>query len=117
MNLQLRRIRQDRGISQKKMAELVGVKYRTYGSWEREEVAMSLAQAYDCAVVLRCSIDAIAGHEMPTEFDSELERQLHLTFDQLSPEGQEKVLGYADDVRFRYPRGSDSPGVVEGEAS
>ena len=61
MNLQLQEIRKRSGLKQKEMAERLGVDVRTYGAWERKENMLNLEQAFNCAVVLNCTIDEIAG--------------------------------------------------------
>lgn len=62
MDLQLKRLRKAAGIkSQKAMADLLGIPERRYSSWEREEVMMSLEQAYNCAVVLGCTLNDLVG--------------------------------------------------------
>ena len=71
MELKLKEIRESKKITQEEMAKLLSsligeeVKKRTYGSWERQEVGMSLEIAYNCAVALNCTIDEIAGRESP----------------------------------------------------
>ena len=67
MDLHLQRIRKSNGIGQKEMAsrvsELMGrpIKVRTYGSWERGEVMMNLEQAYNCCMVLGCTLNDLVG--------------------------------------------------------
>lgn len=63
MNLQLKRIRKERGLTQRTMAKKLGVDWRTYGAWERETHSINLAQACECAEILGCSVDEIAGHD------------------------------------------------------
>ena len=67
MELQLKRIRESKKVSQKQMAAMLSerlgkeIKTRTYGSWERQEVTMDLEQAYYCATVLGCTLNDIVG--------------------------------------------------------
>lgn len=61
MEIHLQEMRKRAGLKQAEIAERLNVKVRTYGSWERGEAMMSLDQAYNCAVLLDCSIDEIAG--------------------------------------------------------
>ena len=66
MKTQLKRLRKTAGIkSQKEMAARLGVLERTYASWERGEVSMSFPQAIDCANILECSLDDLAGRDWP----------------------------------------------------
>lgn len=75
MNVKLQQLRKLAGLTQLEMADKLGEKIRTYGAWERGESMMSLEQAYNCAVILGCSIDDIAGseHEEPEQKDSILQ--------------------------------------------
>lgn len=95
MEIQLGRIRKCAGLSQSKMAEAVGVKVRTYGSWERGEVTMNATQLVDCARVLDCSTDEILG--MPTNqyFADPREAELHAVWKGLSSKGKDHVLHHA----------------------
>ena len=61
MELQLQKLRKAAKLSQQEMADALGVKKRTYGSWERGEAPMSFPQAIECARVLGCTTDALAG--------------------------------------------------------
>ena len=75
MNVKLQQLRKLAGLTQLEMADKLGEKIRTYGAWERGESMMSLEQAYNCAVILGCSIDEIAGVELtkPEQKDSILQ--------------------------------------------
>lgn len=62
MNLQLKQLRKRAGYKkQSDFARALGVKERTYASWEREEVGLSMSQACDIADFLGCSLDELAG--------------------------------------------------------
>lgn len=65
MNLKLKQMRVAAGLSQEDMATKLGIKKTRYGSWERGERMLSLAQAYDCAEILGCSLDELAGRNAP----------------------------------------------------
>ena len=77
MELQLKRIRESKKISQKQMAQMVSerigkeIKTRTYGSWERQEVDMDLEQAYYCASILGCTLNDLVGMKSDELTDSE----------------------------------------------
>ena len=68
MKLQLKAIRVERGLTQDEMAEKLGIKSRTYGSWERGEVMLNLEQAYNCACVLKCTIDDLVRERPVVEY-------------------------------------------------
>lgn len=96
MELQLQQIRKRAGLSQQQMADALGIKKRTYGSWERQEVSLSLEQAYDCAVILGCSIDAIAGYTPPVSYADPAQEALNGYWDSMNDDGRERLLGIAE---------------------
>ncbi len=61
MDLQLRRLRVEAGLSQTQLAEKVGVSLKTVGNWERGETAITLEDAYNCAVALDCTPNDLCG--------------------------------------------------------
>ena len=67
MALKLRELREQAGYSQKDAADALGVKVRTYGSWEREEVRMSLEQAFDVSRLFNCTLDDLVGLQKKRE--------------------------------------------------
>ena len=96
MELQLQQIRKRAGLSQQQMADALGIKKRTYGSWERQEVSLSLEQAYDCAVILDCSIDAIAGYTPPVSYADPAQEALNGYWESMNDDGRERLLGIAE---------------------
>lgn len=91
MEIHLQEIRKRRKLSQGDVADALGVKVRTYGSWERGEAMLSLKQAYDCALVLGCTIDEIAGLDRERLRSPDPRRQAMLeSYDALTEDG--KVL-------------------------
>jgi len=73
-------------------AERLGVNKFTYKSWETGQAMMSLAQAYDCAVALDCSIDEIAGHEVGQVFSDPREAELHRCWQGSTEENRHALL-------------------------
>lgn len=65
MNLQIKQMRKRSGLNQKDVAAAIGVPVRTYGSWERGERNINLEDACLIADVLRCTLDELAGREVP----------------------------------------------------
>lgn len=104
MNLQLQRIREERGIKQQEMADMLGMKVRTYASWERQEVGLSLENACRCAVILECTLEELAGVELDRRPSDESARMdyrqnmLNERFERLNNAGKDRVIGYADDL-------------------
>lgn len=99
MEIQLKEMRKRRGLKQKELAEKLGVDWRTYGSWERGERMINLEQAYNCAVLLDCSIDEIAGMPVrdPSEFSDPREAELHRCYRSCTRERQDRLLDTARD--------------------
>lgn len=61
-NLQLKSLRKRAGFrTQCDLARRLNVNPRTYASWEREEVGLSLNDARRVADALDCSLDELAG--------------------------------------------------------
>ncbi len=80
------------GLSQQDMADALGIKKRTYGSWEREEVSLTLKQAYDCAVILNCSIDAIAGYAPPVSYADPAQEALNRYYECMNSQGRDALV-------------------------
>ncbi len=99
MEIHLQKMRKRSGLKQAEIAERLNVKVRTYGSWERGEAMMSLEQAYNCAVLLDCSIDEIAGMPVrdPSEFRDPHETELHRCYRSCDRDRQDRLLETARD--------------------
>lgn len=98
MEIHLRELRNKAGISQEEMAERLGVKTSRYGTWERGDRMLSLEQAYNCALVLGCTIDEIAGYEHAgpaARFADPYQAELHECYEASTPEGRSVILGTA----------------------
>lgn len=121
MKLQLKRIRESKGISQKEMAELLTsamgriIKVRTYGSWERQEVGIDVEQAYYCAIVLGCTIDEIAGMPPRDGLDAD-EREIVEAYRSVTFPGKRAMMVNARAVREEYVEKSDTGDVREATA-
>lgn len=67
-NLQLKNLRKRAGFrTQCDLAQMLGINPRTYASWEREEVGLSLSDAKRVADALDCSLDELAGRTWSSE--------------------------------------------------
>lgn len=99
MNLQLKRIRIDRGFSQEELAQKLGIKTSRYGTWERGERMMNLEQAYNCAVALGCTIDEIAG--MPPRgctYADAGQRQINDQYEDMNARGRTQAVDQVDNI-------------------
>lgn len=79
--LKLKEFRRRAGFKrQKDIAEALGIKERKYASWEREEVALTLEDAYRLALLLDCTPNDLCGlpkgknegHAFEDKFEQEL---------------------------------------------
>lgn len=100
MELQLQRLRKLAGLNQEEMAKALGVKKRTYGSWEREEVTLSFPQAVACAEILNCTTDALAGREVAANrYTDQRQTDLNENYEALTNEGKDAALGAVRGIR------------------
>ena len=96
MEVQLEKLRKLAGINQTEMAEKLDVKVATYRSWEKGKRMLSLKQAYDCAVILGCSIDAIAGYTPHVSYADPAQEALNGYWESMNDDGRERLLGIAE---------------------
>ena len=99
MELQLQRFRKLAGLNQDEMAKALGIKKRTYGSWEREEVSMSFSQAVACAEILNCTTDALAGRSVDDKkLTDPYEQELMDCYRSSTADRKERILDTARDA-------------------
>lgn len=115
MEINLQKIRKRRKLSQAEVANALGVKIRTYGSWERGEAMLNLEQAFNCAVVLGCTIDEIAGLDRERLRSPDPRRQAMVdAYDALTDDGKtlasETVASLARDPLRRADAAGGSAG-------
>ena len=61
MNLCLKTIRKENGISQADLAKRLGVDIKTVGNWERGKTIPDAEQVWNCAVALGCTPNDLCG--------------------------------------------------------
>ena len=91
MDLQLKRIRNLRGLSQDEMAKALG-KTSRYGTWERGERAMSFSQAIACSEILGCSLDELAGRQVGVSFTDDGQAALNAYYESMNDQGRETLV-------------------------
>ncbi len=96
MEIQLEKLRKLSGLNQTEMAERLGVKVATYRTWEKGTRMLSLKQAYECAVILGCSIDAIAGYTPPISFADPAQAELNGYWESMNEKGRSALLNSAE---------------------
>ena len=59
--LQLKRLRKERGLKQQDVASALGVSVKVYGGWERQDTEFPVSAALEIAELFGCSLDELAG--------------------------------------------------------
>lgn len=125
MNLQLQKLRKLAGFkTQIAAAKALGVPERRYASWERGEAMINLEQAYNCALLFGCSIDAIAGLENPISFIDPKQKALNGYYESMNTGGRNalvetaRLMSDGDSVRIEKdrPQLDAVPSQMEGVA-
>lgn len=100
--LRLREIRKAKQLTQDELASKIGTTKRIVGSWEREEAAMSLSDAVDCAKALGCTPNDLCGWDegasaadVACRPDNPLKRQVVDAYDSMTQAGRESLAGVA----------------------
>ena len=105
----LREFRQDRGLTQARLAELLEVSPRVYNRWETEAVAPRLDTLVKIANILEVSLDALVGRAEPKESHLRLHNpklhQLYQEIDHLSDEDQKALVILLDSLVKRSQMG------------
>ena len=96
MELQLKRLRKQAGFTQDEMAAILGIKKRTYGSWERQEATMNLEQAYDCAVALGCTLNDLVGMKSDRSFTDPRQASINGHFETFNDSGKTELATIAE---------------------
>lgn len=114
METQLRKYRLIADLTQQQMADRLGVKKRTYGSWERDEAEMSFPWACACADILECTLDELAGRKSVRDYTDPRQEQLNGCFESLNDESKTQVSEMvksiaADPARRIEKDGQDLP--------
>ena len=91
MKLELKRLRKQAGFTQNEMAERLGVKKRTYGSWERQEAMMNLEQAYNCAVILGCTLNDLVGMKTNRSYADKRQEVINNHFESFNDSGKTEL--------------------------
>lgn len=99
MDLQLKAVRKKRGLTQRTMAERLNVDWRTYGAWERGTHPINLARACECAEILECSIDEIAGRaDKREDYSDPCQEELNRCWDAMGEQRRAALLITARDA-------------------
>ena len=61
--IKIKELREEKGLSQKKLADGIGTSQRNIGRWENEENEPTMSQLIKLAKYFNCSIDFLAGKD------------------------------------------------------
>lgn len=109
--MQLKRLRKAAGFkSRKAFADALGDNYseRQIKSWESNDRMLSLQQACDCADLLDCSLDELAGRDFsPPEFADPWQEELNRCYDASTPDRKRRIVDTARDAALASGDGSE----------
>ena len=105
MELNLKKLRKDKGFTQEKLAIAVGATKRQIGAWERGENDIPMDYAVSIADTLGCSVDEIAGRDktMPVPMLTYEERQIIRMYRSMNAQGRERLIEQAAFLAERHP--------------
>ena len=92
MELQLRNMRKERGVTQSRIAEVCGVDQTAVSAWECGKVRLSLDDAVKIADFFNCSLDELAGRDFQPRKASYFDD----VFANVNEEGQRYLLKQAN---------------------
>jgi transcriptional regulator with XRE-family HTH domain len=105
----LRELRQSRGLTQARLAELLEVSPRVYNRWETDAVAPRLDTLVKIADILEVTLDELVGRTQPEESPLRLHNpklhQLYREIDRLSDEDQKALVILLDSLVKRSQMG------------
>lgn len=100
MNLQLKRLRKEAGYkSRASFAKALGTNERNIKAWELGETNLSLKQACDCADLLDCSLDELAGRDFsPPAYSDPWQAELNRCYEDSTPDRKRRIVDTARDA-------------------
>ena len=117
MKLRLKEIRTRCGMGQQEVANRAGMPVRRYGSYERGERTISLADAAIIADVFDCSLDELAGRDFRPEggYSDARQAELNRVWGQIGEQRRDRLLETAHDFEA-LERGRAERAVLESDA-
>ncbi len=98
----LKEFREQRGLSQVQLAEMVGVHPRVYNRWERGGAAPRLEFVIGLADILQVTLDELTGRQPPGEPDIKVRNpklhSLYRQIDRLNADDQHALLVLLDSL-------------------
>lgn len=116
MELYMQEIRKKRKMSQEDMARALDVKKSRYGTWERGERMMNIEQAYNCAVVLWCTLNDLVGMSSSRSYADPRQGQINEQYEEMNDRGQQRAADSVDDIHSN-PANLKSEAAVDPESA
>ena len=119
MNLCLKTIRKENGISQADLAKRLSVDIKTVGNWERGKTIPDAEQVWNCAVVLGCTPNDLCGwyidhpEDRPAPPGDSGAAKLLGCYRSCTPERQDALLNLARDSALLSGGAAERGGVQE----
>ncbi len=104
LSMQLKKLREQRAITQKRLAHLIGVTPRVYNRWETGDATPHWDSAVKIADVMEISLDDLAGRNEENDSTVIHNLQLHALYkkvDTLSDEDQQALVILLDSLMTR----------------
>lgn len=97
MELQLRRLRRLKHLTQEELGARIGQTARVLGAWEREETALPIDEAARIADVLECTLDELAGRDFHPDAGSDPPevRELAEIYHDANAQGRAAIMAVA----------------------
>ena len=105
MQLQLKSVRKENGISQSELAKRLGIDIKTIGNWERGKSLPNIEQIWNCAVALGSTPNDLMGwyidhpQEAVQHMDPE-HAELVGYYDQCTDDRKDSLMCQARDAAF-----------------
>lgn len=116
MDLQLKRLRKQAGLTQAELAQKIGTTLRVVSAWERGETDLPLDFAIEIANVFHCSLDALAGRDQRPSFSDPGQEQLNYSYESLNEHGKDTLKQVARSMELDPAnRRSDEHRELEGD--
>lgn len=94
-DLQLKRLRTEKGLNQTELGKLVNTSQRMVSCWETGRCELPISVAYDLAEIFDCSLDELAGRKPRANVVMRNDFVLDTFLSQLNPDGVAMVEEYA----------------------
>ena len=105
MQLQLKSVRKENGISQSELAKRLGIDIKTIGNWERGKTLPNIEQIWNCAVALGSTPNDLMGwyidhpQKVTQHIDPE-HAELVGCYDQCTDDRKDSLMRQARDAAF-----------------